>query len=101
MPRTLKDILDHADELAERFEGHDPDSGDLKGATALSALRQAALERALGESKLADAVLLARAGRLLDGDRRDARHLRRGSSPALWTTGPGALRATLARRDQR
>jgi hypothetical protein len=61
MPRTLKDILDHADELAERFEGHDPDSADIEDATALRVLRQAALERARAESKLADAVSLARA----------------------------------------
>ena len=60
MPRSLKDILDHADELAERFE-HDPDSAEMKDAGALRVLRQAALERARVEARLADAVSLARA----------------------------------------
>lgn len=61
MPRSLKDILGHADELAERFERHNPEPSDRKDAAALRALRQAALGRARAESKLADAVSLARA----------------------------------------
>jgi hypothetical protein len=28
MPRTIKDILDHADELAKRFEGYEPSATD-------------------------------------------------------------------------
>ena len=61
MPRSLKDILEHANELSDRFERHDPDPAELRNANALRALRQAALERAWAESKLADAVALARA----------------------------------------
>lgn len=61
MPRSLKDILEHADELSDRFERHDPDTTELRNADALRALRQAALRRAQGESELADAVSLARA----------------------------------------
>ena len=61
MPRSLKDILEHADELADRFERHDPDTAQLRDAGALRALRHAALQRARSESELADTVLLARA----------------------------------------
>jgi hypothetical protein len=28
MPPTIRDILDHADELARRFEGHEPSATD-------------------------------------------------------------------------
>jgi len=28
MPRSIQDILDHADELAERFEEYEPGEGD-------------------------------------------------------------------------
>ncbi len=28
MPRSIQDILDHADELARRFEEHEPDEGN-------------------------------------------------------------------------
>ena len=61
MPRSLKDILEHADELADRFERHDPDPAELRDAGALRGLRHAALQRARSESELADAVALARA----------------------------------------
>ncbi|MHB1570549.1 MAG: hypothetical protein ACYCXW_19425 [Solirubrobacteraceae bacterium] len=62
MPRSLKDILDHADELAERFERHVPEIGGVRGAAALRVLRHAALDHACAEAELADAVSLARAG---------------------------------------
>ncbi len=61
MPRSLKEILDQADELQQRFERHEPDSDEIKDATALRAVRQAALKRARAEAQLADAVGLARA----------------------------------------
>jgi hypothetical protein len=32
MPRTAQEVLDHADELAARFEAHEPDDG-VHGAT--------------------------------------------------------------------
>lgn len=28
MPRSIQDILDHADELAARFENYEPEPGD-------------------------------------------------------------------------
>jgi hypothetical protein len=61
MPRSLKEILDQADELQQRFERHEPDSEEIRDATALRTLRQAALKRARAEAELADCVALARA----------------------------------------
>lgn len=61
MPRTAKEILEYADELAARFEEHDPDGVDVKDATALRALRVAFLGRAEAERRLSDAVSMARA----------------------------------------
>ena len=61
MPRSLKDILEHADELADRFERHDPDPTEQRDAVALRGVRHAAVQRARSESELADAVSLARA----------------------------------------
>ncbi len=59
MPRSLKEILDQADELAARFEDHNPT--DVKDAAALRALRTAFQERAEGDARLAAAVSAARA----------------------------------------
>jgi hypothetical protein len=61
MPRSLKDILEHADELQQRFERHDPDDGGVGDAGALREVRQATLKRARAEAGLADSVALARA----------------------------------------
>ena len=61
MPRSLHEILHHADELAARFEGHDPDPTNLADAAALRAVRTAFVERADAEARLADAVSVARA----------------------------------------
>jgi len=58
MPRTAQEILDHADELAARFEQAEP--GDLRDATALCAVRDACLARATAERDLRDAVVRAR-----------------------------------------
>ena len=58
MPRTAQEILDHADELAARFEQAEPD--DLRDATALRAVRDAFLARAEAERDLRDAVVGAR-----------------------------------------
>ena len=58
MPRTAQEILDHADELATRFENAEP--GELRDATALRAVRDAVLARAEAEGNLVDAVALAR-----------------------------------------
>jgi hypothetical protein len=58
MPRTAQEILDHADELAARFEQAEPD--DLRDAAALRVVRDAFLARADAERELRDAVVQAR-----------------------------------------
>ncbi len=59
MPRSIEEILEQADELAARFEDHEP--GPTSDATALRAVRLAFLDRAEAERRLADAVAVARA----------------------------------------
>jgi hypothetical protein len=61
MPRTVKEILDQADELAARFEAHEPDPADVSDAAALRAVRKAFQARAETERRVADAVSVARA----------------------------------------
>jgi hypothetical protein len=61
MPRTVTEILDQADELAARFEAHDPDPDAISDAAALRAVRRAFQARAQAERQLADAVSVARA----------------------------------------
>ena len=61
MPRTAKEILDQADELAARFEAHDPDLADVKDAASLRVVRLAFQARADAERRLADTVSVARA----------------------------------------
>jgi len=59
MPRSMQDILDHADELAKRFEDYEPSTDDeVDVATYL--LRRAALARARSERQVAEAVDSAR-----------------------------------------
>ena len=61
MPRNLKEILEQADKLADRFESHDPDPSHVKDAAALRAVRKAFQSRAKAEAQLAEAVAVARA----------------------------------------
>ena len=61
MPRSLKEILEHADELQQRFERHEPDDEGIADAGALRAVHQAALTRGRAEAELAESVALARA----------------------------------------
>ena len=61
MPRSLQEIIDSAEQLTARFEGHDPDLSEVKDATALRAVRRAAQARAQAEAELADTVSAARA----------------------------------------
>lgn len=42
MPRTVQEILDHADELAERFDSYEPTPDDERDPQAFTALRDAA-----------------------------------------------------------
>jgi len=61
MPRTLQEILDQCEELAERFERHEPDPSKWKDATALRHLRRAFEASAEAELAVAEAVERARA----------------------------------------
>lgn len=57
MPRSLKEILDHADELSARFTNTEP---DLRDAAPMRAIRDAVTERAGTERCFAGAVTAAR-----------------------------------------
>lgn len=58
MPRSLQEILEHADELERRFAEHDPT--DVHDAAPLQAIREAVTERAASERRIAEAVVGAR-----------------------------------------
>jgi FAD/FMN-containing dehydrogenase len=58
MPRSLQEILEHADELERRFADHEPT--DVRDAAPLRALRDAVTERAATERRIAEAVTAAR-----------------------------------------
>lgn len=58
MPRSLQEILEHADELGRRFEDHEP--SDVRDAAPLHAIREAVTERAASERRIAEAVSSAR-----------------------------------------
>jgi hypothetical protein len=59
MPRSIQEILDHADELAKRFEDYEPTDGDELPVEAVL-LRRAVLARARSERDVVDAVTAAR-----------------------------------------
>lgn len=61
MPRTIDEIINQAEELATRFEDHEPDAEDIKDARALRELRHAFVARADAEQRVTDAVRRARA----------------------------------------
>lgn len=60
MPRTVEEILAHADELAGRFENYHPSPADELSPGAVVALRHAVGMRADAEKDLLDAVREAR-----------------------------------------
>ena len=60
MPRTAQEIFDRAEELASRFEHHEPDEDNIKDATALREVSAAFLDKAGAERRLAEAVARAR-----------------------------------------
>ena len=60
MPRSIQEILDHADELAKGFEDYEPDPSDERSVEEYL-LEQAALTRARSERQIVDAVTAARA----------------------------------------
>jgi hypothetical protein len=59
MPRSIQEILDHADELARRFEDYEPSPEDEVGVAEYQ-LRLATLARARSERQVAEAVTAAR-----------------------------------------
>lgn len=60
MPRTVEEILAHADELAARFEDYDPKPTDGLDVSAIGQLRAAIAEQSVAERHLLDAVKAAR-----------------------------------------
>jgi hypothetical protein len=60
MPRSVDEILAHADQLAGRFEDYDPQPGDELDREAVAALRSAVQERSDAERHVLDAVRGAR-----------------------------------------
>ena len=59
MPRSIQDILDHADELAKRFEDFDPDHADEIPVEEYL-LHRAVVARARSEQQVIDTVINAR-----------------------------------------
>ncbi len=60
MPRSVDDILKHADELAARFEGYEPDPSDELDRDAVALLRVAVQERSDAERQVLAAIQKAR-----------------------------------------
>lgn len=60
MPRSVEEILQHADDLATRFENYEPDPADELDPGAVTLLREAVRERSEAERHLLDAVRAAR-----------------------------------------
>ncbi len=60
MPRTVDEILQHADELAARFEDYEPSDSDELDPGAVVLLRSAVQERSDAERHIVDAVKTAR-----------------------------------------
>jgi hypothetical protein len=60
MPRSIQEILDHADELARRFEDYEPGEIDERPVEEYL-LQRAALARARSERQILEAVGTARA----------------------------------------
>lgn len=60
MPRTVQDILDHAEELAKRFEDYEPTPEGERDPEVYAELRSAVLSRSDAERSIRDAVHRAR-----------------------------------------
>ncbi|MBN2114202.1 MAG: hypothetical protein JW785_08770 [Acidimicrobiia bacterium] len=60
MPRSIQEILDHADRLAHRFETYEPARSDERPVEEYL-LQRAAVARARSERQVLDAVSAARA----------------------------------------
>lgn len=60
MPRSVDEILAHADELAARFENYEPNPADELDVVAVTLLRSAVAERSEAERHMIEAVRAAR-----------------------------------------
>lgn len=60
MPRSVEEILKHADELSARFEDYEPDPAQELDAQAVARLRHAVQERSDAERHVLEAVKTAR-----------------------------------------
>ena len=60
MPRTVDEVLQHADELAARFESYEPNPADELDTGAVALLRAAVAERSQAERHLIEAIRKAR-----------------------------------------
>lgn len=60
VPRTTKDILAHADELAKRFWDYESREGDRRDQAALAKLSAAVVAHAEAERQLVDHIVAAR-----------------------------------------
>jgi len=56
MPRTLQEIIDHADEIAQNFEDYEPSEQDQRPAEPLRHAREAVQARARAEQAVAQSV---------------------------------------------
>jgi len=59
MPRSIQDILDHGDELAERFEAYEPAEADERPVEEYL-LERAVLDRARSERQIVESIARAR-----------------------------------------
>ncbi|MBM3689623.1 MAG: hypothetical protein FJW80_08230 [Actinobacteria bacterium] len=60
MPRSVDEILQHADALAARFEDYEPSAADELDSHAVAALRIAVQERSDAERHMIEAIRIAR-----------------------------------------
>ena len=60
MPRSVDEILQHADELAARFEDYEPSDADELDSKAVAGLRRAVQDRSDAERHMIDAIRTAR-----------------------------------------
>ena len=74
MPRTVDEILQHADELAARFESYEPNPADELDTGAVALLRAAVAERSQAEASPDDIIRKAREAGALVRDRHLRRH---------------------------
>lgn len=60
MPRSVEEILEHADALAERFENYEPSPADRLSNIAVEKLRAAVAEQSVAERHTIEAIKEAR-----------------------------------------